>query len=130
MAVDVVTIVPERESFMKGLSGKENRIGQAGREAMKELWKKFSKIENKIMDKIAYPVLALLILLFIYSQWGHWKTWLWEVSSLLLYVALACGIVVSVVFALLYPAERKKREQLEQELELLKQKQRQERDEP
>ncbi|MHB9072679.1 MAG: hypothetical protein ACYC6G_04060 [Desulfobaccales bacterium] len=97
---------------------------------MKELWKKFSKMEDKIMAKVAYPVLAILILLFIYSQWGHWKAWLWEVSSLLLYVALACGIVVAVVFALLYPAERKKSERLEQELELLKQKQRQERDEP
>ena len=55
---------------------------------MIEPWKKFSKMEDKIMDKIAYPVLAILILLFIYSQWGHWKAWLWEVSSLLLYVAL------------------------------------------
>ncbi len=78
---------------------------------------KIGQIENKIMDKIAYPVLFIAIALFIYSQWGRWGDWLWEMGGMLLSLAFACGIVCVLVFALiLYPVERKKRVRLEQEI--------------
>lgn len=77
---------------------------------------KTSEIENKIIDKIAYPVLFIGIGLLIYSQWGQWLGWLWEVGYLILITALSCGLVCMLIFALLYSAERKKRERLEQEI--------------
>jgi len=77
---------------------------------------KISEIENKIIDKIAYPALFIGIILLIYSRWGQWLPWLWEVGFLILITALSCGLIGMLIFALLYPAERKKREQLEQEI--------------
>ena len=81
---------------------------------------KISEIENKIIDRIAYPVLFIGIGLLIYSRWGQWLPWLWEVGFLILITALSCGLVCTLIFALLYPAERKKRERLEQEIRELK----------
>jgi hypothetical protein len=81
---------------------------------------KVSEIENKITDKIAYLVLFIGIGLLIYSRWGQWLPWLSEVSFLILITALSCGLVCTLIFALLYRAEGKKRERLEQEIQELK----------
>ena len=81
---------------------------------------RISEIENKVIDKIAYPVLFIGIGLLIYSQWGQWLPWLWEVGYLLLIIVLSCGLICMLIFALLCPAERKKRERLEQEIRELK----------
>ena len=78
-----------------------------------------SQIENKIIDKIAYPALIIGIGLLIYSQWGQWLPWLWEVGSLILITAISCGLISMLIFSLLYSTERKKRERLEQEIRKL-----------
>lgn len=74
----------------------------------------------RIEDKIVYLALIIGIGLLIYSQWGHWNAWLWNVGSLILVIALSCGLICMLIFALLYPGERKKRERLEQEMQKLR----------
>jgi hypothetical protein len=82
---------------------------------------KFGEIEEKILLWIGGTVVFVGVLLFIYLQgWVFWRAWLWDVGSMLLGIALACGLIIMFVFALLYTGERKKREQLEQELQRLK----------
>ena len=73
----------------------------------------------EIEDKIVYSALFIGLVLLIYSQWGYGKAWLWDVSYILLIITLSCGLVCMLVFALLYPAERKKNERLEQEIRKL-----------
>lgn len=82
---------------------------------------KFSEFEEKILLWFGGPVVFIGVLLFIYIQgWARWRAWLWDVASMLLAIVLGCGLIVMFVFALLYPGERKKREQLEQEVQRLK----------
>lgn len=78
-----------------------------------KLW----EIEEKILIWIGLPVVLIGLLLFIYIQgWAYWSAWLWEMGGLLLSLAFACGLVCMLIFSLLYFSERKKREQLEQEI--------------
>ncbi len=85
---------------------------------------KFWEIEEKILLWIGGPVLFIGVLLFIYIQgWAFWRAWLWNLGSMLSGIALACGLIIMFVFALLYPGERKKSaraERLEQEVQRLK----------
>ena len=82
---------------------------------------KFWEIEEKILLWIGGPVVFIGVLLFIYIQgWAFWRAWLWDIGSALLALVFACGLIIMFVFALLYPGERKKREELEQEVQRLK----------
>ena len=84
---------------------------------------KFWEIEEKILLWIGGPVMFIGVLLFIYTQgWAFWRAWLSEVGQLIITLALSCGLIIIFIFALLYPGERKKREQLEQEVQRLKNK--------
>jgi hypothetical protein len=74
----------------------------------------------QIEDRLVYPALVIGIGLLIYSQWGHWNAWLRNVGSLILIITLSVGLIGILIFALLYPGERKKRETLEQEIQELK----------
>ena len=78
-----------------------------------KLW----EIEEKILMWVGLPVVLIGLLLFIYIQgWAYWSAWLWEMGGLLSSLAFACGLVCMLIFSLLYFSERKKREQLEQEI--------------
>ncbi len=82
---------------------------------------KFWEIEEKILLWIGGPVVFIGVLLFIYFKgWAFWRAWLCDMGTLLLEIALACALITMIVFALLYPGERKKRERLEQEVMRLK----------
>jgi hypothetical protein len=81
-----------------------------------KLW----EIEEKIFMWIGLPVVLIGLLLFIYIHgWAYWSAWLWEMGGLLLSLAFACGLVCMLISSLLYFSERKKREQLEQEIRKL-----------
>jgi hypothetical protein len=78
---------------------------------------KYWEIEEMIILLVGGPVVFIGFFLFVYIQgWAFWRAWLWDVGSILLGIALACGLIVMFVSALLYHGERKKREQLEQEV--------------
>jgi hypothetical protein len=64
----------------------------------------------------------IIIALVIYSKWGHWKDMLCNVGSETFGVTLICGLICIFGFATLYFWERKKREQLEQDLRELRNK--------
>jgi hypothetical protein len=72
---------------------------------------------RKLEGWFIYPVLFFFLCLIIYSRWGQWSSWLYDVSYALLIFALGSGLIIILVIALiLYPGERKERVKLEQEI--------------